>query len=193
MNAVISGWVPQWEWIILSALLCRGSESKQDERDCGTSQSNTIQQSSVRPARCPLPLSFHSQCFLAGTESRNVRLLWADLLGCERLVLLLLLDVQLMIGQPALQCNAVYWLIVVPAVQRRGFIPWRPSKAWPPLPVWGANGYQMVGEEKGGGGLVLPAPLILCSFCLWLVIFRYILNFSLAKAFILHIFIKSKS
>lgn len=42
----------------------------------------------------------------------------------------------------------------------RGAAPWRPSKAWPPLPVWGADGYQMAGEERGGGVLYsLPLSL----------------------------------
>lgn len=43
------------------------------------SQSSTIKQPPVRAALCSLPLSFRSQCLLAGTDSRNVRLLYAPL------------------------------------------------------------------------------------------------------------------
>lgn len=44
------------------------------------------------------------------------------------------------------------WLLFLRQRDRRGFTPRRPSKARPPLPVWGADGYQMAGEERGRRG-----------------------------------------
>lgn len=73
----------------------------------------------------------------------------------------------------ALHCTG--WLLFLQHRERRGAAPWCPSKAWPPLPVLGADGYQMAGEERGGG-VLYSLPLILYPFCLCMVIF--LLRFS---------------
>lgn len=107
---------------------CRGEQRKksnQDEKDWSASQSPTISQPPVRAALCSLPLSFRSQRFLAGSDSRNARLLCALLCWCAGvyapgpLLLLLLLATQLRLEWAglhctALLCNAMHWLIVVP-------------------------------------------------------------------------------
>lgn len=67
----------------------------------------------MRAALCSLPLSFRSQCFLAATDSWNVRLLCAPL--CWRVGVwapgpgLLLLAVQLRLGWARLDCTALHY------------------------------------------------------------------------------------
>lgn len=67
----------------------------------------------------------------------------------------------------------------------RGAAPWRPSKAWPPLPVWGADGYQMAGEE-GRRGPVLSLFFALSWVHILIVLFAS-LDWYLQTLFVLFI------
>lgn len=127
-----------------------------------------------------LPLSFRSQCFLAGSDSRNARLLCAPLCWSAGVwapgpLLLLLLVVLLLAPQlriewaglhySALHCSAMQcagWLLFLQHHEGRGAAPWRPSKAWLLLPVCGVMATRWrVKTEEGSPALFFFFPWLL--------------------------------
>lgn len=70
-----------------------------------------------------------------------------------------------------MQCNALADCCFCSTGEGRGAAPWRPSKARPPLPVWGADGYQMAGGKREGGVLFF-LPIFLYLSPVYILLFH---------------------
>ncbi len=134
-----------------------------DEKDWSASQSNTIRQPPVRAALCSPCLSFRSQCFLAGTNSRNVWLLCAPLCWSAGVwtpgpVLV----VQLRLGWAGLhcttlQCNALADCCFCSTGREEEPLPGAPARHGRPFlcEALMATRWRVKGEEEGSNTLPL--------------------------------------
>lgn len=163
-------------------------------RDWSASQSNTIRQPPVRPALCSVPFPFRSQRFLAGTDSRNVRVFCAPLCWSAGVWATgpgPLLAIQQRLGLAALHCNAQWSLFLLQRGEEEP-LPGAPARHGRPFlcEALMATRWRMKREEEG---VLCSLPLILYFFCLCMVNFStHIQNLSPAKSFILLTFISSK-
>lgn len=153
-------------------------ENKWDEKEWSASQCNTIRQPLVRAALCSLSPSFCSQCFLAATNSRNVRLLCAPLCWSARVWVPgpeLLLAIQLSLGWVGLHCttlhsSAMHWSIVISAApggkRSRSLAPQQGMVALSCVRRWWLPDGGRMREEEGPTLSPSYSLSILCAFIL---------------------------